>query len=632
MEETYYTIGMAGHIDHGKTTLTKALTGMDTDRLKHEKERKISIELGYAQLEDHDGSRISIVDVPGHERFIRQMIAGVAGIDLVVLVVAADEGVMPQTKEHLEILKFLGIKRCVIAVTKIDRVDAELLELVELEINDTLQDRDFAEAEIAFVDSISYKGIDAFKQLLLHELQQVKVRDRYGAFRMPIDQVFTIQGQGTIARGTVYEGQIQTGAEVTILPKKRKAKVRTMQIHHQNVSHAYAGQRTALNVSGINRDDLQRGDVMVLADHFLVTGTIDVSLQFVEHLRAPLKQRAPVKIHVGTSEVMGKIIYFDRNVVKQGKQEVICQIRLDEDIVVRRGDRFIVRRPTPTETIAGGWIIDPNGKKYKFGSDTIQYLQKKKEGTPEELVLDELRQNSIMDMKQMMVATSIDEWKLKKIVEQQVIQGELIELPREKYMHRNGYMYISDKLLKELDGYHQQYPMRLGMNKAELIQPLTGNYPKEVIEFIIRELSGIEQVGQFIKRNTFEPHLPAHWKSRMEEFIHRWKQDGLKVKKWEDYLGQTPFTEEDKEDLKAYLLFTEQAYQITDGLVIHKQAFVQAIQHLRNQTGTSFTLQDAKEAWGISRKYLIPILEKTDQLNLTARKGNARIWLSLGEG
>src|SRR5690606_27247707 len=243
----YFTIGMAGHIDHGKTTLTKALTNVDTDRLKEEKERGISIEPGYAPLQTEDGAHVSIVDVPGHERFIRQMIAGVAGIDLVILVVAADEGVMPQTEEHLEILQFLGIERCIVAITKIDRVDELMLELVTEDIRDRLTGTIFEEAPYVLVDSLSGKGIEELKTAIFQELKQVQIRDAYGSFRLPIDQVFSVQGQGTVARGTIYEGSVRKGSQLTVLPKGLSVKARQIQVHNEEQESARAGQRTAIN-------------------------------------------------------------------------------------------------------------------------------------------------------------------------------------------------------------------------------------------------------------------------------------------------------------------------------------------------------------------------------------------------
>src|SRR3954451_8255563 len=296
MSKCYFTIGMAGHIDHGKTSLTKALTNVDTDRLKEEKERQISIELGFAPLYEDEDIQISVIDVPGHERFIRQMIAGVGGIDLVVLVVAADEGFMPQTREHLEILKFLGVKGGIVAITKIDRVEEEFVELVKEDIFTELGNTVFEKAPYVLVDSVSHKGIEQLKTMIIETLKEQEMRDAKGAFRLPIDQVFTVKGQGTVVRGTVYEGTVEEGQTLKIMPEGLEVKARQIQVHHKQAQKAYAGQRTAINLAGVSKEDLERGNVLVSSEHFIVTKTVDVAIRVVEDLDYMVKQRMPIKL------------------------------------------------------------------------------------------------------------------------------------------------------------------------------------------------------------------------------------------------------------------------------------------------------------------------------------------------
>lgn len=626
MEETYYTIGMAGHIDHGKTTLTKALTHVDTDRLKEEKERGISITLGYAPIDTQDGTHVSIVDVPGHERFIRQMIAGVAGIDLVVLVIAADEGVMPQTKEHIEILEFLGVKHAIIAVTKIDRVDQDMLELISLDIADNLEGTAFEHSEVFYVDSVSGKGINQLKEQIFKQVNTLENRDRYGSFRMPIDQVFTVQGQGTIIRGTIYEGIVKQASQLTVLPSRKKVRARNIQVHNNDVVEAGAGQRTAINLTGLDREEIKRGDVLVTSEHFLVTKTIDVSIRFVKAIRHTLKQRAPVKVHIGTSEVIGKIVFFDRNELTEETEEVLCQIRLDNEVVARRGDRFIIRRPTPVETIGGGWVIDPMGEKYRFGAETIEMLEKKKQGSPEDLIVDALSNEGLLSLDQLIQLTSLD----KEVVTKLVDNNQFISLPSKKYARRKNIEVIKDMLVTELNHYHQTFPMRLGMNKAELIQLVQAHFPKQLVAYTLEEAIAtdiIKKESQYIAATSFLPHLPAKWEKRMLEIIQMVATDGLSVQKWEDYFIGTPFSQKEVDELKNYLLQTEQAYALTAELLVDKKAFEQAIQTLRQQTGDSFDLKDAKEIWNVSRKYLIPLLELLDRLELTKRDDTKRYWI-----
>lgn len=633
MGDTYFTIGMAGHIDHGKTTLTKVLTNVDTDRLKEEKDRSISIELGYAPLQTEDGAHVSVIDVPGHERFIRKMIAGVAGIDLVVLVIAADEGVMPQTKEHLEILQFLGIKHCIVAISKVDRVDEEMLEIVTEDIREGLEGTIFHDAPYVYVDSLSGKGIDKLKETLFNQLKGVNFRDAFGSFRLPIDQVFTVQGQGTIVRGTIYEGIVQKGSQLKLLPKGYTVKARQIQVHHEDQEQARAGQRTAVNLSGVDKEEVSRGDVLVTSDHFLVTDTIDVSLQLIGDKFSPIKQRSPVKIHTGSSEVMGKIVFFDRNELEQTNDEVLCQIRLDEEIVVRRGDRFILRRPTPVETLGGGWIIQPKGRKYRFGKETIDMLRNKKEGTPEDLIEDVLTRHTLLDEKQLIQYTSLDEHVVKDTVAKEVENGFLIEISRKAYSLSKTLTRVKAEIIEQLKDYHKTYPMRLGIGKAELVQSFSEAYPKSFVGLSLNvffEGNELKKVEQFVALTSFEPHLPSKWKTRMEEIISDVKNDGIAVKKWEEYFEDTPLSKKDSSELAFYLIHTKQAQRLTEEMLIHQTTFEEAVFNLKGQTQRSFGLKEAKDVLNVSRKYLIPFLELLDQLKITSRMEDKRKWSGRG--
>ncbi|WP_342767239.1 selenocysteine-specific translation elongation factor [Bacillus taeanensis] len=632
LDTKYYTIGMAGHIDHGKTTLTKALTNVDTDRLKEEKERNISIELGYAPLHMKDNMHVSVVDVPGHERFIRQMIAGVAGIDLVLLVIAADEGTMPQTKEHIEILEFLGIKRCIVVITKIDTVDEEFLEIVTLDIQEQLASTVFHDASVVYADSISKKGIDELKEKIFYELNEIETRDSYGSFRLPIDQVFTVQGQGTVVRGTIYEGLVRKGSPLIVLPQQKKVKARQIQVHHQETDEARAGQRTAINLGGITKEEVQRGDVLVSSDHFLVTKVIDVSLKFVDEMNSPIKQRSLVKIHVGTSEVMGTIVFFDRNEVKQTSDEVLCQLRLHEEVVVRRGDRFILRRPTPVETVGGGWVIDPKGEKYRFGVETIEALMKKKEGTPEDRLKDVLFEYKLLDMQQIMQYTSLNEHELHDVLKKEVENNNIIEMTNDRFILSHQLITLQDELVNAVKDYHEQYPMRIGINKAELVQSYRDFYPKLYVEFAVEKLvekSKLKKSEQYIALQSFASHFPKKWEKRMNQIIDHLKSDGIAVKRWEEYVKASQIPEKEIVDLQTFLLQSGEAYKLDEHLLVHKLSFEKALSHLKQETEQSFDLKTAKEILELPRKYLIPFLELLDELKLTSRLENERKWVKL---
>ncbi|MGX6441758.1 selenocysteine-specific translation elongation factor [Neobacillus sp. K501] len=625
MEKRYFTIGMAGHIDHGKTSLTKALTNVDTDRLKEEKERQISIELGFAPLyEDHE-IQISVIDVPGHERFIRQMIAGVAGIDLVVLVVAADEGVMPQTREHLDILKFLGVKNGIIAITKIDRVDQEFIELVKDDILTELTGTVFEGVPFVLVDSLSKKGIEEIKELIINTLKEKEMRDAKGAFRLPIDQVFTVKGQGTVVRGTVYEGSIEEGQALKIMPKGLEVKARQIQVHHQPAQKAYAGQRTAINLAGISKEEIERGDVLVSSEHFIVTKTVDVAIRVVEDLEHIVKQRMPVKLHIGTAEVMGRIVFFDRNEVKEENGEILCQLRLEEEILTKRGDRFILRRPSPQETIGGGWVIDPRGDKYRFGNETIEELEKKKEGTPRERVTAALFEAKSLSLTELIKRTALDKAALEELLE----DGDFVFYNRKEYTLQMLIHTIEEDIYDRIQEFHQKHSMRLGINKAELLQTMQSRFPKSLLDFVIENsiFSGVlHKREQFVSIANFHPHVPKSWQKRTENLLEELKNDGLKVRYYKDYIAASGIPNHLEVDLRRFLEEQELVIQLDEQFAYHGEIFMQAVEKLRKNTGTEFEVGDAKDILDLSRKYMIPFLERLDTKGLTKRNDNKRVW------
>jgi selenocysteine-specific elongation factor len=626
MEKRYFTIGMAGHIDHGKTTLTKALTNVDTDRLKEEKERQISIELGFAPLYEDENIQISVIDVPGHERFIRQMIAGVAGIDLVVLVVAADEGVMPQTKEHLEILGFLGIKSGIVAITKMDKVDEEFSELVKDDIYEELSGTVFENSPYVLVDSLSHKGIDELKSRIIQTLEQQDVRDMKGPFRLPIDQVFTVKGQGTVVRGTVYEGAVEEGQLLTIMPQGIEVRARQLQVHHQPAKQAFAGQRAAINISNVTKEEIERGNVLVSSEHFNITRTIDVSIQMVENLEHLVKQRMPIKCHIGTAEVMGRIVFFDRNELKEDSGEILCQLRLEEEIVTKRGDRFILRRPSPQETIGGGWVIDPKGERYRFGHQTIEELAKKKEGSPTERLTAALMEAKSLSIDELIKRTSLD----KEEVSLALVGEEFIPYSSKEYTLQEIIKDVEEELFDRLNDYHNHFPLRNGVNKAELLQGLIKWYPKSLVEYVIEQGAAtklFQRKGQFVSLSTFTPHVPSSWKKRTDNLLNDLKRDGLQVKYLHDYIKEAGIPEALVEDVKRYWIDRKMIIPLDEFYYYHGEVFTEAVKRLQTETENEFDVGKAKEVLGLSRKYMIPFLERLDENGITRRVENKRVWL-----
>ncbi|MFC5628178.1 selenocysteine-specific translation elongation factor [Aliibacillus thermotolerans] len=624
-----YTVGMAGHIDHGKTALTKALTSVDTDRLKEEKERKITIEPGYAPLSLTEEMEVSIIDVPGHEKFIRQMIAGVAGIDAVILVVAADEGVMPQTKEHIDILTLLEVKAGFIVVTKSDLVDDDFLSLVSEDIEKEVKGTIFEGTPILFADSVTKRGIVDVKEQLIHMLHTVSERNIQGDFRLPIDHVFTVHGQGTVIRGTVFEGKVQVGETLFLLPINKKVTVRQLQKHGKRVPEGKAGERLALNISGINALDVKRGDVATTNHQLVTTHVINVVLYLAKEVRFNLEQRTAIKLHIGTAEVYGKIIFFDRNVLQVDieKSYVLCQLRLDDPIVTKRGDRYILRRPSPVETIGGGWVIDPNGKKMRYGKETIAQLQKQFQGTPTELVEETLRRKKTLSKQSLMVETTLSQEEVNAVLKELEAKGLLLSFSTGQVALTETYQAFQQEIEERLKAFHQRYPLRLGENIEEVRKQVS--IPTESAQLLLERLEKekkIKRTKQFISLPSFQPSYPNGWEKRMEQAYDRWIKDGIQTKRWNAYGEEEGITKDIFEEWKYALLDREIAVKMDEHHLWPRKVLEEAKEKIKQQHPFEFTIQQAKEILGVSRKYLIPFLEWLDETDETKRKEDRRVW------
>ncbi|MGA1840724.1 MAG: selenocysteine-specific translation elongation factor, partial [bacterium] len=366
-------LGTAGHIDHGKTTLIKALTGVDCDRLKEEKARGITIELGFTYLDLSDGIRIGIIDVPGHEKFVHHMVAGVVGMDLVLLVIAADEGIMPQTREHLDICRLLGVKKGLIAITKSDLVEQDWLDLVMEEVEDFFNGTFFSQGPIIPVSSITGKGLDELKEAIINMVKDLPEHTGEGAFRLPVDRVFTMKGFGTVITGTLLSGEVRTGDTVEVLPQQIKARVRGLQVHNENVEVAMAGQRTAINLQGVEREIIKRGDLLCQPGLMDPEYLLDAKITLLESVPV-LKNRTRIRFHTGTTEIFGRVILLDREELEPG-QTCLVQFRLEEKIAAMPHDRFVIRRYSPITTLGGGEIIDSHPLKHKrYKEDILEDL------------------------------------------------------------------------------------------------------------------------------------------------------------------------------------------------------------------------------------------------------------------
>ncbi|GEN45017.1 selenocysteine-specific translation elongation factor [Alkalibacillus haloalkaliphilus] len=623
MTKSNYTIGMAGHIDHGKSELTKALTGVETDRLKEEQERKISIELGYAPLYADQEYSLSIIDVPGHEKFIRQMIAGVSGVDHTLLIIAADEGVMPQTVEHIEILNYLEINRAYIVITKVDLVEEELLQLVKDDINHHIKNTIFENVPIYCVDSISGNGIDLLKTDLITALKRMPEKDHSGFFRMPVDQAFHVHGIGTVVRGTIVEGSISEREQIAVKPQDINTEAKSLQQFGQTVSEARAGTRTAIALKGVDYHSVKRGDVLTTNSHE-ASNRIDLKLHISPNLNKAIKQRSPIKFHTGTSEVHGRIILFDRNEIESANEEVYAQVELDHTVYATRHDFFILRRATPMETIGGGRIINAPAKRHRFGTNTVKLLKQQSELTIDEAIIEYIEGNGVVKKKEVVNELAIDPTEGHERLNT-LYELDKIYFINDLIMTRNWLNQYVQLLNTELTNYHNHFSLRQGYPKAEFVQllPIKAKTGKVIVDHLVEE-GHFRQINNNIALPSFSPFIDDALKQDVELGLTKLQQDALHVEKFSNYfptIGQDTIL-----DLQHYLTNTNQIVQLSEELIVSHETFHNALDQLRKETTDQFTLKEAKDVLSLSRKYLIPLLEKLDEFEYTKRLDNARQW------
>lgn len=628
----HYIVGTAGHIDHGKTTLAKSLTGKDTDRLKEEKERNISIELGFAPFALPNGDQVSLIDVPGHEKFIRHMVAGVGGIDLVLFVIAADEGVMPQTREHMQIIELLGIEHGIIVLTKKDMVDNEFLELVEEEVKNFIDGTTLKNAPIISVSSISGDGIETLKQQIANELTKISERSTSGYFYMPIDRVFTLKGIGTVITGTIYSGKVNLGQELEIMPKKLPARVRSLQVHSESVDTAYAGQRVAINVAGIDINELERGDSITYPNQWEPSNRVDVELTIVKDIDFSIKQDSEIKFHIGTTEAVGQLILYDRKEINAG-EKVYCQIKLNKEIIASRKERFIIRRPSPSLTIGGGIIIEPNAKKHKYNKETVEKLREKIEGTASDLIYNLLNNDKqpIITLTELSSLLKLPENELENNINELIEEDRLLvftDLNIFSYGSKERFITIEKDVIDYLTNYHEKFPLRLGQTKAEFVKNFFPNVKSRSFDQILKywEDKGIIKIKEeYISLFSFTPALPKNLEQKAKELEKYLIEQKFTPDTWDELTERIGVKGNDKVELFNLLLNQKTILKLTDKMVIHRKAFDELrliITEFLEKEG-KITLQQAKEILEVSRKYLVPLMELLDSEKVTVlRQGD----------
>ena len=628
-------VGTAGHIDHGKTTLIRALTNKDTDRLKEEQKRGISIELGFTYFDLPSGKRAGIIDVPGHEKFIKNMLAGVMGIDIVLLVIAADEGVMPQTSEHLAILDLLGIDKGFIVLTKADLVEKEWIELVEEDIRESIKGSFLENSPIIPVSSVTKEGIGEVTKLIDELAQEVEMKEVDDTPRLPVDRVFSISGFGTVVTGTLLSGEFNVGDEVEIFPRENIGRIRSLQVHDEDVSTASAGQRVAINISGIKKTDVERGDVIAPINSMKKTMMLDTKVKLIENMDRPIENRTRLRLYIGSKEVLCRIVLLDRDVLEPG-EEAYAQLRLEEETVAKRGDRFILRFYSPMYTIGGGKVLESNpNKKKRFDEKVLEELKIKEEGDSidiiERIVLDNSK--SFPTIKEIATTTGILEENVKKDIEVLANKDKLIlfNLTREVYIiHREYFDLLRENILDELEKFHKKYPLRAGMSKEEIRSKFLRNAnPRVGDRFIelLAEMDYIDKNMENVHTKGFEIRYSEVQSKIKEEIIGQYISNKFMPPKKEDLYQKISYNKDEVEQVLNALISNGDIIQLNPEIYLYKSSYEEArsilIDYLnKNQ---SIVVAEYRDILDTNRKVALALLEYFDQEKITKRDGDKRV-------
>jgi selenocysteine-specific elongation factor len=626
-------MGTAGHIDHGKTQLIKTLTGIDTDRLKEEKERGITIDLGFAHLTCEDGTEVGVIDVPGHERFVRNMLAGVGGIDLVMLVIAADEGVMPQTREHLAICQLLRVKEGLVALTKADLVDEDWLELVSEDTREFLKGTFLEGKPIVPVSAKTAQGIDELKRALQDLVARVPPKQLEGKFRLPVDRVFTIRGFGTVVTGTLFSGVIRVEDRVEIYPKGIEAKVRGIQVHNASVLEAVAGQRTAINLQGIDKVELERGDVLGHPGEFAPTFMLDAVLQHLADAPRPLRHRARVRLHVGTSEIMGRVILLDRDELAPG-EEAYVQLRLEEPAIALPRDRFVIRSYSPVQTIGGGMFLDAQAAKHRRGDANLApHFRLLAEGSPEEIVAHHLKQATHQGLRlaEFLPGTELSASRLRQVATmlQRAGQVRAVSADMGWYLHTEALETLTRELRRYLESYHRQNPLKPNISLEELRAKVRGLGERVCIMALeeLRQQGAVVVERDRVRLATHQVALDDTRERLLNELEAAFLAAGYQPPRVEEVFAKLNIGKGHDKALLQVLLDQGRAVRLKENVVFHRSNLAKVesllVQYLRDHR--EITPIEFKDLLGVSRKYAIPLLEYFDGQKITIRVGDKRV-------
>lgn len=626
-------LGTAGHIDHGKTALIKAVTGIDTDRLKEEKQRGITIELGFASMILPSGRRIGIVDVPGHEKFVKNMVAGATGIDMVAMVIAADEGVMPQTREHMEICSLLDIKHGLVVLSKIDLVDEEVLELAREDVREFTKGTFLEDAPVVPVSAQTGEGLEEFKKALDTLCADVSSHSPTDLFRLPVDRVFTMKGFGTVITGTLVSGSVKVGDPIRVYPSGIVTKVRGIQVHNESVESATAGSRTAINFQSLERASVDRGDVLATPDSLIISYMIDVSLKYLPSNKKPLKNRSRVRFHTGTSEVPGNLILLENEELQPG-ESTIAQIRLDSPVAVVKDDRYVIRSYSPVRTIGGGFVINPVPQKHKRKrSHVTERLKQIEDLGPDEMVSYYIEDSGYrgVPLSTLKVMTNLPGKQLEKSIQSLLSKKVIIQINKEKptYIHANNFNKIKEDTSAYLESYHRNHPLKQGMAKEELRSKFPAYIDSKLFTPALNQLIKENQVVQeenVVRSVSHTVSLGADQTDVREKILKTYRESGLTPPYFKELSKSLEIDPRRGKDVLMLLVKEGEVVKVKEDLFFDAEAVKKLKQELKDFLSEhgEITTPQFKEMTGVSRKYLIPLLEYFDSTHVTIRIGDSR--------
>ncbi|MBI4282396.1 MAG: selenocysteine-specific translation elongation factor [Chloroflexi bacterium] len=617
-----YVIGTAGHVDHGKSTLVMALTGIDPDRLREEKERGMTIELGFAWLTLPSGQEVSIVDVPGHERFIKNMLAGVGGIDLAMLVIAANESVMPQTREHLAILDLLRVKKGVAVIAKRDLVDEELLELVVAEVEDVLKGTTLEGAPMVAVSAVTGEGIPELLETLDRLLETTETRKDSGRPRLSIDRSFTMPGFGTVVTGTLIDGSLSVGMEVEILPSGKVSRIRGLQSHRQKIETASPGRRLAVNLSGVSHDEIQRGEVLTIPGWLRPTIAVDVRLRLLADAPRGLKHNSPVTFHTGATETVARVRLLEKDEVSPG-EETWAQVRLESPLALVKGDYFVIR--SSDETLGGGTVMDPYAQRHRRRySPTLERLEVMERGSQDEMLVQTLQSSEPCSLQVLADRAGLSPEDTGNLVEQLVSNKSVVVLGPNAITSRSlaysaaGWASVVGKARDALESYHREHPLRRGIQKEELRSRLSlsaQEFPLALTRMVEEDV--VVEESNLVRLPRHRVALSDGQSRLVEQYVARLRSNPY----------SPPTDEEMDDDLLAMLEDEGRVVKVSESVIFDAgayQAMVDAIVATIKEQG-KINVGQVRDRFQTSRKYALSLLEHLDQRRITRRVGDDRV-------